>query len=422
MLHSIDGDKHPRGDAMAKAVQTCVHCGFCLPTCPTYSVLGQEMDSPRGRIFLMKEVLEGKLESSEAQSHIDRCLGCLACETHCPSGVKYGDLISPFRAAESSKNETLHARIRRNLTLLCLPYPGRFRLAMWTGKLAKRITWLVPRFLRPMIDLVPESLPKRIALPSVTHAEGTVRGRVALLAGCAQQVLDPEINMSTIRVLARNGFEVVVPKKQSCCGALAWHVGDAQRAEKFAIRNLAAFDVEQFDAIVTNAAGCGSGLHEYPLILDGSPYEGPARNLAKKTVDVSKILASDPLSPIPNPARTIRIAYHDACHLGHAQRVRSEPRHLLKQIPGAELLEIQDSDICCGSAGTYNIDQPEIAEELGQAKAQRIRDTRCDVVALGNIGCKMQIEKYLRELGCNVPVLHTMQILDLAYSQKLRSL
>jgi glycolate oxidase iron-sulfur subunit len=264
-----------------------------------------------------------------------------------------------------------------------------------------------------MLEMVPQSpLPRAAPLPSVTKAIGPRRARVALLPGCAQQVLAPQINQAAARVLAQNGVEVIVPPSAGCCGALAWHVGDQRSAERFAVENLRAF-AGDYDAVVTTAAGCGSGLHEYPLILAGRTEESQARVFADKVLDISVFLHRLGCAPPPPIGRTLRVAYHDACHLSHAQRVRHEPRALLRSIPGVELLELDDGEMCCGSAGTYNLDQPEIAERLGQQKADRLRALHCDLVALGNIGCQIQIRRYLPD----VPVLHTIELLDRAYRQ-----
>ncbi|HEY6229586.1 MAG TPA: heterodisulfide reductase-related iron-sulfur binding cluster, partial [Verrucomicrobiae bacterium] len=261
MQHSIQPEKHGQlGEPMAHAVQSCVHCGFCLAACPTYSELGQEMDTPRGRIILMKQVLEGNLPWENAKPHIDRCLGCLACEPACPSGVPYRDLISPFRTvAQAHFKRSAGEKLRRFLASQTIPYPRRFRAAAFAGGLAKKLRPLVPSVLRPMIDLVPSSVPRPHRLPRVSPAVGERRGRVALLAGCAQQVLDPDINIATIEVLTRNGVEVVVPAEQGCCGGLAWHTGDLEAARSFARKNLEAFPTD-VDAIITNAAGCGSAM------------------------------------------------------------------------------------------------------------------------------------------------------------------
>lgn len=419
MHHSIPiDDLGPRGNQMARAVQSCVHCGFCLPTCPTYVDLAEEMDSPRGRIFLMKEVLEGKLPAEEAQVHIDRCLGCLACETNCPSGVRYGELISPYRALRRAQGEPGGNRLRRWLASVTLPYPRRFRMAMRTGRLGRRLRPLVPPLLRPMVDLVPDRLPHSVPLAPFTPCSGTRRARVALLVGCAQQVLAPEINAAALRVLVRNGVEVVVPKRQGCCGALSWHVGDDSRAASFARNNLAAFP-EDVDAVITTAAGCGSGIHDYPQILKGSDDEKRAQRFAEMTTDISVFLDSLGIEPPPPLADRLRVAYHDACHLAHAQRVRAQPRNLLRTIAGLEVVEIAESDICCGSAGTYNIDQPEIAARLGDRKAENVARTDADLLALGNIGCAVQIRQHLKQSGVSLEVLHTVEVLDRAYRGEL---
>lgn len=419
MLHSIKPEEHGvLGEEMADAVSTCVHCGFCLAACPTYKELGQEVDSPRGRIVLMKEVLEGTLPLEESLPHIDPCLGCLACEPACPSGVPYRDLISPFRAlSEQKRSRSLTERLTRWLTQVTLPYPGRFRLAATSAKLAKPFAGLLPKSMRVMLDLLPPSLPARQSWPEINPAVGQRRARVALLTGCAQSVLDPDINTATIEVLTRNGVEVVVPKNQSCCGALSWHVGNLAQARVHAKQNLRAFP-EDVDAVVTNAAGCGSGMHEYPLILKGTEDQQQAEAFRDRVCDVALFLSRlGDLQPVPDSGHTMRVAYHDACHLANAQGVRSEPRQLLRMIPGVEICEIAESHLCCGSAGTYNIDQPEIAGSLGTQKAERILQTKPNVVATGNIGCLTQLSNHLDKLGSAVPVRHTMQVLRDAYNK-----
>jgi glycolate oxidase iron-sulfur subunit len=420
MKHSIPhSDKGTPLHSMSEAVQACVHCGFCLPACPTYQELGQEMDTPRGRIVLMKEVLEGTLPLEQALPHVDRCLGCLGCETACPSGVKYRELISPFRDhVREQRPRTLTDRLKRRLLLTTLPHPWRFRLAAKSGILTKPFHGLLPRALRPMLRLLPDKLPPAQRLEPFYPAQGPRRARVALLAGCAQQVLAPDINAATISVLTRNGVEVTVPVAQGCCGALAWHVGAGDEARKAARKNLAAFSGE-VDAIVTNAAGCGSGLHEYPLMLQGTPYEVEAKEFAHRVVDVSVFLDRLGIEAPPALREPVVVAYHDACHLSHAQGVRSAPRDLLRQIPGLVLKEIADGDMCCGSAGTYNVDQPEIAAQLGRKKAANISATGAHYAVMGNIGCMTQIQTHLRS-GTDVPrVLHTIQLLAMAYEGKL---
>ncbi|NNC88708.1 MAG: 4Fe-4S dicluster domain-containing protein [Akkermansiaceae bacterium] len=417
MLTDIDPQAHgPFGEPMTEAVRACVHCGFCLAACPTYGELGQEADTPRGRIVLMKEVLEGNLELEAALPHLDQCLGCLACEPACPSGVRYRDLISPFRAlAQEKRRIGPLEKLRRRMVSATLPHPARFRAAATMAKLAAPVRTALPAKMRAMLELLPSSLPAAQTLAEVNPARGTRRARVALLAGCAQQVLDPDINAATIAVLTRNGVEVVVPKGQGCCGALSWHVGDREAAMGFARQNLAAFP-DDVDAIVTNAAGCGSGMHEYPLILKGTADEDAARTFAPRVCDVSVFLDRlGDLEEVPDSGETVRVAYHDACHLSNGQGVRAEPRRLLKRIPGLELVEIRHGHLCCGSAGTYNIDQPDIAASLGRKKAEAVVATGAPVVASGNIGCTTQLQAHLLRLGADVAVRHTVQILRDGY-------
>lgn len=419
MLHRIPAQNlGPRGETMAEAVTRCVHCGFCLPTCPTYDILGDEADSPRGRIFLMKEVLEGNLAPEQAAPHIDRCLGCVSCQTSCPSGVPYGDLLSSFRASHSvPATRSWFARFRRLIASLTVPYPGRFRWAMRLGIASGRLNSFAPRGLRPLVELLPASLPDAHTLPEVSPAVGPTKAEVMLHLGCAAQVLNPEITSAAIRVLNRAGVTVRIPPRQVCCGALHWHVGNARQAAKMATKNLAAFG-DGDSPIVTTAAGCGSGMHEYALMLKGQSTERRGSDFSKRVVDFSVLLAGLDL-PAMRTSRPLRIAYHDACHLAHAQRVRQPPRELLSRIEGVTVVELVDPEFCCGSAGTYNIDQPEIASQLGQRKAQAILESKCDLVALGNIGCQVQIEQHLRKLGSAIPVLHVVQVLDHALQARL---
>ncbi|MDO8211077.1 (Fe-S)-binding protein [Conexibacter sp. CPCC 206217] len=421
MQHAIDTARlGPRGEAMAGAIGSCVHCGFCLPTCPTYVTLGEEMDSPRGRIFLMKEVLEGGLALEQALPAIDNCLGCQACQTACPSGVEYGDLITSFRAhAEPLRRRPAAERAQRAIALRTLPHPRRFRLAAWAGVLSRPLARHVPPA-APMLRVLPPRVPRAgRALPAVHPAIGTRRARVALLAGCAQQVLAPEINWATLRVLAHNGVETVIPQGQGCCGALAMHTGAADQALPLARRNLAAFPAD-VDAVITNAAGCGSGMREYGLLFAGEPEQEQAEAFAARVLDVSAFLAELGLAQAPpEQAGPRTIAYQDACHLAHAQRVRSAPRRLLAAIPGVTLAQPADWELCCGSAGTYNVERPQIAAQLGERKARTLLDTAPDLIASGNIGCISQLGLHLRQLGRAVPVLHTMQVLDRAYAGRL---
>jgi glycolate oxidase iron-sulfur subunit len=421
MKHTIPVDQlGPNGPAMANAVEKCVHCGFCLSTCPTYLVLGEEMDSPRGRIMLMKSALEGTLPVESALPFVDRCLGCMACVTACPSGVPYGDLLLPFRAlAEGQRTRGPVDRLARALTRETLPYPGRFRIAAATGRLVRPLRRVLPDKLSAMLTLLPQEVPPARPLPAVYPAQGPRRARVALLAGCVQQVLAPGINWATLRVLARNGVEVLIPPEQGCCGALMLHSGEAASARALARRNLQVFPAD-VDAVITNAAGCGSGMHDYGLLFQGAPEQDAAQALAARTKDVSVFLDELGLASIPPQLpRPLRVAYHDACHLAHAQAVSAAPRRLLRAIPNLTLLEVPEAELCCGSAGTYNLEQPEIAATLGRRKAENIRRTGCEAVVTGNIGCQVQIAAALRSLdGRGLPLLyHTMELLDLAYGE-----
>ena len=415
MQHVIPVDQiGPNGVEMAHAVEQCVHCGFCLPTCPTYVTLGEEMDSPRGRIFLMKSALEGTIEVDATLPFVDRCLGCMACVTACPSGVKYGELLMPYRArAEKTRPRTAQQNLARAIVRQTLPYPARFRLAAMTGRLAAPVQRFLPAWLAAMLALLPARVPHSTALPDVYPAEGKRKARVALLTGCVQQVLAPDINWATLRVLARNGVEVVIPRDQGCCGSLMMHNGDDAAARQLARRNLRAFP-QDVDAVITNAAGCGSGMKEYGLLFKGCAEEEAARAFAAQVRDVAEFLADIEIAlpPLPKP---LKLAYHDACHLAHAQGISDAPRRLLRSIPNLTLLEIPEGELCCGSAGTYNLEQPELAREIGQRKAQNILNTGADAVAAGNIGCIVQMRTQLARLGKPMPVLHTIEVLDRAY-------
>ncbi|VCU53516.1 Lactate utilization protein A [Thermus thermophilus] len=414
MQHQIPVEKLGKeGEVMAHAVEACVHCGFCLPTCPTYVVLQEEMDSPRGRIFLMKEVLEGNLKLEEALPYLDRCLACQACVTACPSGVPYGELIATFRLwSEEKRHRFPLERVFRLGFLRTLPYPERFRpLAKLGAGLKPLLKPLpLPKPLKAPLALLPDRLPEEAPYGEVYPAKGERRARVGLLLGCAQRVLRPSINQATIQVLQENGVEVVAVPEQACCGALNLHAGDKEGARALARKNLKAF--RDVDYVVTNAAGCGSGMKEYPLLFLGEPEEEEAQALAAKVKDLSVLLDELGFTPPPTPRRPLRVAYHDACHLAHAQGVREAPRRLLKAA-GLEVLEPREWELCCGSAGTYNLFQPEIAEALGRRKAENLKATGADLVATGNIGCLTQIQAYL-----DLPVLHTAELLALLYEGK----
>jgi len=407
----------PQARQMVEAIEACVHCGFCLPVCPTYQVLGEEMDSPRGRIVLMKSAMEGGLSLQEAAPFIDRCLACQACVTACPSGVQYNELVSPFRAyALGQTRQDIMESVQHAFVNETLPYPGRFRSAAILGRAVKPFQSWMPEELASMLLLLPDRLPTSRPLPNFIPAKGTRRARVALLAGCVQQALAPEINWATLRVLASNGVEVIIPQEQGCCGAILMHTGELKRARQLARKNFKVFPPD-VDAILTNAAGCGSGMKEYGFLFMGLKDESLAEQFAEKVQDVSVFLDNLGLLEPPPLPQPLKAAYHDACHLVYAQGVAEPPRRLLTAIPNLTLLEIDDGGLCCGSAGTYNLEQPEIAGELGRRKAQSILQLGSEAVVAGNIGCIIQIRLHLKTLGKMLPVFHTLELLDMAYSQ-----
>jgi len=405
-------------------IEKCVHCGFCLPVCPTYVLWGQEMDSPRGRIYLMKLASEGAAEmNSNWVSHFDSCLGCMACMTACPSGVDYGKLIEATRAqierkTERPREEKLHRlfmfgtftrpeRLRRmRIPLLAYQKSGLQAVVRGLGLLK-----LLPKQIRTMEALLPKLAPME-TIAEVTPAVGAKRRRVGLLLGCVQREFFSQVNAATVRVLAAEGCEVVAPSAQPCCGALLVHAGEEAAAVDLAKKTIEAFEDANVETIVTNAAGCGSNVKEYGHLLRDEPeFAERARTFAGKCKDISEVLAE--LEPrAPRRPLKLRVAFHDSCHLQHAQGVRSQPRALLSKIPGLELAEIPETAICCGSAGIFNLVQPEAANALGDRKAGLIAPLRADVVATGNPGCILQMQSALARSGHRIPVVHTIQLLD----------
>jgi glycolate oxidase iron-sulfur subunit len=422
VISAFDAHHPPSNEIIDK----CVHCGFCLPVCPTYVLWGQEMDSPRGRIYLMKLASEGAAEmNSNWVSHFDSCLGCMACMTACPSGVDYGKLIEATRAqierkTERPQGEKLHRRFmfetftrpdrlrRMRLPLLVYQKSGLQAVVRESGLLK-----LFPKKVQAMEALLPK-LGRREAVGEVTPAAGTKRRRVGLLLGCVQREFFPQVNAATTRVLAAEGCEVVAPQAQPCCGALLVHAGEEFAAVELAKKTIEAFESAGVDTIVTNAAGCGSNVKEYGHLLRDDPdYAERAKVFAAKCKDVSEVLAElDPRAT--RHELKMRVAFHDSCHLQHAQGVRLQPRALLSGIPGLELAEIPEAAICCGSAGIFNLVQPDAANELGDRKAQLIASLKTDVVATGNPGCILQMQSALARHGQKIPVVHTIQILDAA--------
>jgi glycolate dehydrogenase iron-sulfur subunit len=414
-------DEHHPPDAAL--VGDCVHCGFCLPTCPTYVLWGEEMDSPRGRIYLMKQGLEGEPMSDSMVSHFDACLGCMACVTACPSGVQYDRLIEQTRAQVERRHERPRAeKALRGLVFSLFPYPKRLRLVRGPLRLmqrsgldrAMRRTGLLERMspqLAAMQNLAPR-LGKSEKLPERLPAQGERRAVVGLLTGCVQGAFFPGVNAATARVLQADGCDVVVPRQQGCCGALSTHNGREEEAQGFARSLVDTFEAAGVDRVVVNAAGCGSTMKEYAeLLADDPAYADRARAVAEKVRDVSEVL--DELGPVatrhPLP---MTVAYHDACHLAHAQGVRAQPRSLLRAIPGLELKEIAEPELCCGSAGIYNIVNPEPARELGDRKAKNIVATGAQVLVTANPGCLMQVTSAIERSSHPMGMAHTVEVLD----------
>jgi glycolate oxidase iron-sulfur subunit len=397
-----------------KILRTCVHCGFCTATCPTYVLLGDELDSPRGRIYLIKDMLENNRRPTEdVVKHIDRCLSCLSCMTTCPSGVHYMHLVDHARHyIEHNYRRPWHERQLRRLLGTVLPSPTLFRAALRSARLGKPFAGILPERLRAMLDLAPASVPARSAVdrPQVFPAQGERVRRVALMNGCAQQVLAPEINESTIRLLTRYGCEVVIAKGAGCCGALTHHLG--QQALSYARANIDAWMQEKakagLDAVVINASGCGTTVKDYGFVLRMDPaYAEKARAVSAMTKDISELMSEIGLKP-STVSTGQRVAYHSACSLQHGQGIRHEPKDLLSSA-GFLVVDILEAHLCCGSAGTYNLLQPAIASELRDRKVRNIERTAPDIIAAGNIGCITQIAA-----GTGVPVVHTVELLDWA--------
>ncbi len=396
-------------------LRACVHCGFCTATCPTYQVLGDELDSPRGRIYLIKEMLEsGRPADARTVKHLDRCLSCLACMTTCPSGVHYMHLIDHARAhVEATYTRPLTDRALRWVLAKVLPYPMRFRLAILLAKVGKPFARLIPDArVQAMLDMIPARVPpvSRNDDPQSFAPEAPRRMRVALMTGCAQKALNTDINDATIRLLRRLGCEVVIPQGMGCCGALTHHMGREDEAHGAAAANIRAFMAEVqgegLDAIVINTSGCGTTVKDYGHMFRTSALAGDAARVAGLALDISELLMR---LEIPEGAdKGLRVAYHAACSLQHGQQVKTAPKDLLKRA-GFTVVEPADSHLCCGSAGTYNLLQPAISQELKARKVATLEAKAPDVIAAGNIGCMMQIGS-----GTGIPVVHTVELLDWA--------
>lgn len=411
-------------------LDACVHCGFCLSTCPSYRVIGKETDSPRGRIYLMDAIHGGEAGLSPAVvEHFDSCLGCLACVTTCPSGVQYDRLISATRPQiERNHRRPVPQQLLRQLIFSIFPYPQRLRwLLRPLGFYQKSGLQSLIRSLQILPRLAPQLAAMEALLPpipaqafqdswsAIIPAIGKKRYRVGMILGCVQRVFNPAVNAATVRVLTANGCEVVIPPTQGCCGALAHHQGQEEQCQSLARQMINCFRDIELDAIIINASGCGHTLKEYSKILQDDPhYRNQATELGAMVKDVQEFLAqvglTAPLTPIHS--QPVAVVYQDACHMIHGQKITVQPRQLLRYIPGVELREPMDGALCCGSAGIYNILQPEIANELGQQKVTNLLRTNAQVIASANIGCYTQITLHLQLQGKQIPVLHPMQLLD----------
>jgi glycolate oxidase iron-sulfur subunit len=413
-------DHHPPDKAL---IDECVHCGFCLPTCPTYVLFGEEMDSPRGRIYLMNKGLDEEPMNDEMVRHWDLCLGCMACVTACPSGVQYDKLIESTRQQVERRYERrADDRAFREMIFQFFPYPNRLRAVAAPMRLYQRfgigdvlrragVMQRIPARMRAMEALLPD-LPREEKIPDLTGPVGEKRRRVGVLTGCVQRVFFSPVNAATVRVLAAEGCEVVAPK-QGCCGALSTHAGREEESLDFARKTIDTFEDLDLDNVVVNAAGCGSTMKEYGYLLRDDPEYGErAKAFSAKVRDISEFLQE--LGPVAerNPL-PVTAAYHDACHLAHAQGVRMQPRQTLKQIPGMNVKEIREAEICCGSAGIYNMVEPEPAAELGERKANNILKTGAQIIVTSNPGCMLQIQSSLKKMGHGgLPMAHPVEVLD----------
>jgi glycolate oxidase iron-sulfur subunit len=429
-LFSPDSLKNPAMAASEKILRSCVHCGFCTATCPTYLLLGDELDSPRGRIYLIKDMFEnGRPATREVVQHVDRCLSCLSCMTTCPSGVHYMHLVDHARShIEKTYQRDWSDRLLRWVLASILPYPARFRWALRAAALARPFASLVktlpaigPR-LAAMLELAPQALPdqnrpdQKSPIQSLPVA-AEKRGRVAVLQGCAQPVLNPGINEAAMRLLARMGVEIVDVKGQGCCGALVHHMGREDQAHAQAKASIDAFMVEidkgGLDAIVITASGCGTTVKDYGFMFRDDPaYADKAQKIASLAKDITEVVTQFGLPPTKETPDLV-VAYHSACSMQHGQQIRDEPKKLLKQA-GFVLRDVPEGHICCGSAGTYNLLQPEIAGRLRARKVGNIMKMRPEVVATGNLGCMTQIGKGITDEGQTLPVLHSVELLDWA--------
>ncbi|HEY3927378.1 MAG TPA: heterodisulfide reductase-related iron-sulfur binding cluster [Candidatus Koribacter sp.] len=424
-LESLFDPHHPPDDDL---IRECVHCGFCLPACPTYVLWHEEMDSPRGRIYLMKTAADGKISGMDESfvAHFDRCLGCMSCMTACPSGVKYDKLIEATRAqVERHHRRGWWDRFTRWLIFHLFPHPRRLRwmsLPLWLYQ-RSGLRWLLyksgfvqllPKRLQQMDSLLPPIRApfQGFGYPAKIAAKGAARMKVGIILGCVQRVFFDNINAATIRVLQSEGCDIYIPPSQGCCGALATHVGREEQSVDAARKLIDSFAGLELDYIVVNAAGCGSNLKEYGYLLrDDAQYAERAKAFAAKCRDISEILTMLPAQAERHPL-AVRAAYHDSCHLLHAQQIRTQPRDLLTAIPGLELVELPEANICCGSAGVYNLVEPATAHDLGHRKAEHVAKSKAKMLVSGNPGCLLQITKELGEMGHTIPSRHFIEVID----------
>lgn len=399
----------------------CIHCGLCLASCPTYLETGDENDSPRGRIYLMRAVQDGRLPlEGAAVEHIDRCLGCRACEAVCPSGVQYGDLLEHTRDHIEKKysRSVFQTFLRRIAIEKVFPFPNRMKLALLPAKITRRlgIEKVLPKFAREALSLVPDNITSA-ELPTVSPAQGEKRGRVGFISGCVMSVMFGETNKASVRLLNRAGYDVVTPANQSCCGALYAHSGQLDSARDMARKNIEAFEKENLDAIIINAAGCGSTLKEYGHLLHDDPqWAERGKKFSAKVKDLTEFLVPSLKFEVGEkfrvPNSEFRVTYHDACHLAHPQRITKQPRDLIKAVAGKNYIELPESDVCCGSAGTYNLTEPEMAERLQNRKIENILKTGAQIVVTTNPGCLLQIRAGLKKAGAKVEAMHIADFLN----------
>ncbi|HEY6228249.1 MAG TPA: heterodisulfide reductase-related iron-sulfur binding cluster [Verrucomicrobiae bacterium] len=395
-----------------KKALACIHCGLCLSACPTYLETGNENDSPRGRIYLMRGMDSGRLPvGGAAVEHIDRCLGCRACEVACPSGVQYGALLEQTRdhIERHTRRSIWQTFLRRIAIEQIFPFPWRMRLALFPARIVRRLGLEneLPHFFRELLSLVPDQI-RTFPVPEISPALAEKKGRVAVVSGCVMSVLFSRTNAATVRLLSQLGYEVVTPKNQVCCGALYAHSGRLDRARASARKNIEVFEAANVDTIVINAAGCGSTLKEYGHLLHDDPkYAARAAQFSKRVIDLTELLAAETALEVNPRLSSYKTTYHDACHLAHAQRITLQPRELVMRAAGRNYVELPESDVCCGSAGTYNITEPDLAERLQNRKIQNILASGAEVVVTTNPGCILQMRAGLKKAGAHdVKVIH----------------